>query len=173
MRIISITILSLLLPSLSWAEEGSDELVFPFEVYPKLLEPNARIAQSTIVYTLCNDDSDNTFCKADIPNDCTPSGRGWFPIFTNEEGKIIESIHKARKTKEGIIINAGAYTHTSIAILDALRSYQGLIYEVHLSNIYAREFYRRNSYISEVSNGVICGLGFLGYELAIDSIVYN
>ena len=92
---------------------------------------------------------------------------------SNEEGKIIESIHKARKKKEGIIINAGAYTHTSIAILDALRSYQGLIYEVHLSNIYAREFYRRNSYISEVSNGVICGLGFLGYELAIDSIVYN
>ena len=90
MRILSITILSLLLPSLSWAEEGSDELVFPFEVYPKLLEPNARIAQSTIVYTLCNDDSDNTFCKADIPNDCTPSGRGWFPIFTNEEGKIID-----------------------------------------------------------------------------------
>ena len=92
---------------------------------------------------------------------------------SNEEGNIIESIHKARKKKEGIIINAGAYTHTSIAILDALRSYQGLIYEVHLSNIYAREFYRRNSYISEVSNGVICGLGFLGYELAIDSIVYN
>ena len=92
---------------------------------------------------------------------------------SNEEGKIIENIHKARKKKEGIIINAGAYSHTSIAILDALRAYQGLIYEVHLSNIYAREKYRRISYISEVSNGVICGLGFLGYELAIDAIVYN
>ena len=85
-------VLSLLLfvSSLSWAEEGSDELVFPFEVYPKVLEPNARIAQSTIVYQLCNDDSDNTFCKADIPNDCTPSGRGWFSLLTNEEGKIID-----------------------------------------------------------------------------------
>ena len=92
---------------------------------------------------------------------------------SNEEGEIIKSIHNARKNIEGIIINAGAYTHTSIAILDALRSYQGLIYEVHLSNIYAREKYRRISYISEVSNGVICGLGFLGYELAIDAIVHN
>lgn len=87
-RLLLVLLLSIV--PLSWAEEDSDELVFPFEVYPKVLEPNARIAQSTIVYTLCNDDSDNTFCKADIPNDCTPSGRGWFPIFTNEEGKIID-----------------------------------------------------------------------------------
>jgi len=90
MRILSITILSLLLPSLSWAEEGSDELVFPFEVYPKILEPNARIAQSTIVHELCDNEGDSTFCKPDIPNDCYPSGRGWFPIFTNEEGRIID-----------------------------------------------------------------------------------
>ena len=75
---------------LSWAEEGSDEAVFPWEVYPKLLEPNARIAQSTIMRELCEDDGDSTFCKPDIPNDCYPSGRGWFPIFTNEEGKIID-----------------------------------------------------------------------------------
>jgi hypothetical protein len=74
---------------LAWME-GSDELVFPFEVYPKVLEPNARIAQSTIMHELCDDDSDSTFCKADIPNDCSPSGRGWFPIFTNKEGKIID-----------------------------------------------------------------------------------
>ncbi len=91
-RIMNRIFLSLLLfvSSLSWAEEGSDELVFPFEVYPKLLEPNARIAQSTIVRELCDDDGDSTFCKPDIPNDCYPSGRGWFPIFTNEEGKIID-----------------------------------------------------------------------------------
>ena len=74
----------------SWAEEGPDEFVFPFEVYPKVLEPNATIAQSTILRELCDDDSDSTFCKADIPNDCYPSGRGWFAIFTNEEGKIID-----------------------------------------------------------------------------------
>ena len=84
------TIRAIVFEEIGVLEKGSDELVFPFEVYPKILEPNARIAQSTIVYTLCNDDSDNTFCKADIPNDCTPSGRGWFPIFTNEEGKIID-----------------------------------------------------------------------------------
>ena len=75
---------------LSWAEEGSDELVFPFEVYPKVLEPNARIAQSTIVHKLCDDEDEDMFCKADIPNDCFSSGRGWFPIFTNEEGRIID-----------------------------------------------------------------------------------
>lgn len=80
----------LLLTTSLWAEEDSDELVFPFEVYPKVLEPNARIGQSTIVYRLCDDDSDSTFCKADIPNDCTPSGRGWFSILTNGEGKIID-----------------------------------------------------------------------------------
>ena len=89
-HLITITLLTLLISVGAWAEEGSDELVFPFEVYPKVLEPNARIGQSTIVYQLCNDDSDNTFCKADIPNDCTPSGRGWFSLLTNEEGKIID-----------------------------------------------------------------------------------
>ena len=72
--------------------------------------------------------------------------------------------------KDAIIINAGGYTHTSIAILDSLRAFTGLIYEVHISNIYNREYYRRKSYISLISNGVICGLGILGYEIAIDAI---
>ena len=75
---------------LSWAEEGSDELVFPFEVYPKVLEPNARIAQSTIVGALCDDADESTYCKPNVPKDCYSSGRGWFPIFTNEEGKIVD-----------------------------------------------------------------------------------
>lgn len=92
---------------------------------------------------------------------------------SNSESEIIDKIQKARNIIDGIIINAGAYTHTSIAILDALRSFQGLIYEVHISNIYNREPYRRNSYISEVSHGVICGLGVLGYEVAIDAVLYN
>ena len=85
-------VLSLLLfvSSLSWAEEGSDELVFPFEIYPKVLEPNAKIAQSTIMRELCEDEDEDMFCKADVPNDCYSIGRGWFPIFTNEEGKIID-----------------------------------------------------------------------------------
>ena len=89
---------------------------------------------------------------------------------SNYEGKIIDIIQAARNKKDAIIINAGGYTHTSIAILDSLRAFTGLIYEVHISNIYNREYYRRKSYISLISNGVICGLGILGYEIAIDAI---
>ena len=89
---------------------------------------------------------------------------------SNYEGKIIDIIQEARNKKDAIIINAGGYTHTSIAILDSLRAFTGLIYEVHISNIYNREYYRRKSYISLISNGVICGLGMLGYEIAIDAI---
>ena len=89
---------------------------------------------------------------------------------SNYEGEIIDIIQAARNKKDAIIINAAGYTHTSIAILDSLRTFTGLIYEVHISNIYNREIYRRKSYISLRSNGVICGLGLLGYEIAIDAI---
>ena len=92
---------------------------------------------------------------------------------SNHEGDIIDTIQGARNKKDAIIINAGGYTHTSVAILDSLRAFEGLIYEVHISNIYNRENYRRKSYISKVSNGVICGLGLLGYEIAIDAILLN
>ena len=89
---------------------------------------------------------------------------------SNYEGEIIDVIQAARSKKDAIIINAGGYTHTSVAILDSLRVFTGLIYEVHISNIYNREYYRRKSYISLTSNGVICGLGILGYEIAIDAV---
>ena len=89
---------------------------------------------------------------------------------SNYEGEMIDIIQAARNKKDAIIINAGGYTHTSIAILDSLRAFTGLIYEVHISNIYNREYYRRKSYVSLISNGVICGLGILGYEIAIDAI---
>ena len=92
---------------------------------------------------------------------------------SNHEGEIIDIIQAARSKKDAIIINAGGYTHTSIAILDSLRAFTGLIYEVHISNIYNREYYRRKSYISLISNGVICGLGILGYEIAIDAVSLN
>ena len=92
---------------------------------------------------------------------------------SNYEGGIIDIIQAARNKKDAIIINAGGYTHTSIAILDSLRAFTGLIYEVHISNIYNREFYRRKSYISLISNGVICGLGILGYEIAINAVSLN
>tara|TARA_B100001121_G_scaffold293712_1_gene296561 strand:+ start:488 stop:922 length:435 start_codon:yes stop_codon:yes gene_type:complete len=89
---------------------------------------------------------------------------------SNYEGEIIDIIQAAQNKKDAIIINAAGYTHTSIAILDSLRAFTGLIYEVHISNIYNREYYRRKSYISLISNGVICGLGILGYEIAIDAV---
>ncbi|MAJ23959.1 MAG: type II 3-dehydroquinate dehydratase [Rickettsiales bacterium] len=92
---------------------------------------------------------------------------------SNHEGEIINIIQKSRKKKDAIIINAAGYSHTSIAILDSLRTFEGLIYEVHISNIYKRELYRRKSYISDISNGVICGLGLLGYEIAIDAVCFN
>ena len=89
---------------------------------------------------------------------------------SNHEGQIIDYIQKNINNFQGIIINAGAYSHTSIALRDCLEVFQGLIYEVHLSNIYTREDYRKISYISEISNGIICGSGFFGYELAIEAL---
>ena len=89
---------------------------------------------------------------------------------SNHEGEIVDIIQAARDKKDAIVINAAGYTHTSVAILDSLRAFTGLIYEVHISNIYNREYYRRKSYISLTSKGVICGLGILGYEIAIDAV---
>ena len=91
---------------------------------------------------------------------------------TNHEGQLVDWIQEARESADGIIINAGAYTHTSIAILDALRACELPIIEVHLSNIFAREAYRHHSYISSVAKGVICGFGAQSYILALDAIAY-
>ena len=91
---------------------------------------------------------------------------------SNHEGQIVDWIQEAREGADGIIINAGAYTHTSIAILDALRACELPIIEVHLSNIFAREPYRHHSYISSVARGVICGFGAQSYILALDAIAY-
>jgi 3-dehydroquinate dehydratase-2 len=91
---------------------------------------------------------------------------------SNHEGQIVDWIQEAREGADGIIINAGAYTHTSIAILDALRACELPIIEVHLSNIFAREAYRHHSYISSVARGVICGFGAQSYILALDAIAY-
>lgn len=91
---------------------------------------------------------------------------------SNHEGQLVDWIQEARESADGIIINAGAYTHTSIAILDALRACELPIIEVHLSNIFAREPYRHHSYISGVARGVICGFGAQSYILALDAIAY-
>lgn len=89
---------------------------------------------------------------------------------SNTEGELVDWIHEARDGFDGIIINAGAYTHTSVAILDALLSVETLTIEVHLSNIHQREEYRQHSFIATAAMGMICGLGAIGYELALDAL---
>jgi len=91
---------------------------------------------------------------------------------SNHEGQLVDWIQEARESADGIIINAGGYTHTSIAILDALRACELPIVEVHLSNIFGRELYRHHSYISAVARGMICGFGAQSYVLALDAIAY-
>jgi 3-dehydroquinate dehydratase II len=89
---------------------------------------------------------------------------------SNHEGELITWIQEARGKAAGIIINAGGYTHTSVAILDALQAAELPAIEVHLSNIFRRDAFRHHSYISLGVKGVICGLGARGYELAIEAI---
>lgn len=90
---------------------------------------------------------------------------------SNHEGEIIELIHNALKHgHKAIVINAAAFTHTSVAILDALKAVNLPVYEVHLSNVHAREEFRHKSYISAIATGVICGLGAEGYLASIRAI---
>ncbi len=89
---------------------------------------------------------------------------------SNNEGELVTWIQEARDGHSGIIINAGAYTHTSVAILDALLASDLPVIEVHLSNIFRREEFRHHSYISRAARGVICGFGSKGYLMAIDAM---
>ena len=89
---------------------------------------------------------------------------------SNFEGELIEEIHKAINNASGIIINAGALTHTSIGILDALNMFDGPKIEIHITNVYARESFRHKSFISPVATGIIAGLGINSYLLAIDAV---
>jgi len=90
---------------------------------------------------------------------------------SNEESALVEQIQQAENKYNGIILNAGAYTHTSIAICDAIRFVTIPVIEVHISNIFAREAYRKKSYLSEVCIGSICGFGLNSYRLAVESLV--
>jgi 3-dehydroquinate dehydratase-2 len=89
---------------------------------------------------------------------------------TNHEGQLVDWIQEARESADGIVLNAGALTHTSVAVLDALSAADLTVIEVHLSNIFRRESFRHHSYVSLAANGVICGLGPQGYELALEAI---
>ena len=89
---------------------------------------------------------------------------------TNHEGQMVDWIHEAREAADGIILNAGALTHTSVAILDALNAFEGPIIEVHISNVHKREPFRHHSYVSGVASGVIIGCGTQGYAFALHRI---
>jgi 3-dehydroquinate dehydratase II len=89
---------------------------------------------------------------------------------SNHEGELVTWIQDARSSAAGIVINAGAYSHTSIAIMDALKAAEMPVIEVHLTNIFKREAFRHVSYVSLAADGVICGLGSQGYLLALDAL---
>jgi 3-dehydroquinate dehydratase II len=89
---------------------------------------------------------------------------------SNHEGQLVDWIHEARGTSAAIIINPGAYSHTSVAILDALNAFDGLVIEVHISQIHKREAFRHHSYVSHRADGVIAGCGTEGYLLALRRI---
>ena len=90
---------------------------------------------------------------------------------SNSEGELIDWIHETASEWSGLIINPAAYTHTSVAIMDALKMANCPIVEVHLSNIYQRETFRHHSYVSLVADGVISGFGPAGYELALEAVL--
>ncbi len=100
-----------------------------------------------------------------------PAGFDLRSMQSNHEGQIIDWIHQARDEAEAIIINPGAFTHTSVAIYDALQAYEGLVFEVHISNVHKREAFRHHSYVSARAEGVIAGFGVEGYELALRRVI--
>lgn len=89
---------------------------------------------------------------------------------SNHEGVMIDAIHAAKGTHAALVINAGAYTHTSVALMDAVASVELPMVEVHLSNIHAREEFRHTSYLSKVAVGMLCGFGAKGYVMALDAL---
>jgi 3-dehydroquinate dehydratase II len=111
---------------------------------------------------------------ADIETMCVDAGRSLGLEVearqSNHEGELVTWIQQALGSFEAIVINPGAYSHTSVAIHDALRAVALPVIEVHLSNIHARENFRHHSFVSTVATGVICGLGAAGYRLALSAL---
>jgi 3-dehydroquinate dehydratase-2 len=108
----------------------------------------------------------------DIEDRCRAIGKrlGLNVVFfqSNHEGVLIDRLHEAIDTAQGVVINAAAYTHTSVAIHDALRAYKGYKIELHISNPHLRESFRHVSFVSPVVDAVVAGLGIHGYELVLD-----
>ncbi len=90
---------------------------------------------------------------------------------SNHEGDLIDKLHAVGFSVDGIVLNAGAYTHTSIALADAIKAISSPVVEVHISNVHARESFRRQSFLSPVCKGVICGFGLQSYTLAIAALI--
>ncbi|SFD17610.1 type II 3-dehydroquinate dehydratase [Tropicimonas isoalkanivorans] len=107
----------------------------------------------------------------DVANNCSrvaaEFGLEVRSLQSNHEGQIIDWIHEAREAAVGIILNPGAFTHTSVAILDALNAFEGPVFEVHISQVHKREAFRHHSYVSMRADGIIVGCGIEGYELAM------
>ena len=108
---------------------------------------------------------------ADVESNCKSAAQaiGFDAVFkqTNHEGALVDWIQDARRNAAAIVINAGAFTHTSVAIHDALAAFDGPVIEVHISNIHRREAFRHHSYVSLQADGIIIGCGVQGYELAL------
>ena len=119
-------------------------------------------------------DQYGSFTLKDIENDCNNFAKknkiklSFFQ--SNIEGEIVDEIQNSRNKQDGLIINAGGYTHTSVAIHDALKILKIPIIELHISNVYNREEFRHKSLISKVARGVICGFGADGYLMSLQAI---
>ncbi|WP_295532397.1 type II 3-dehydroquinate dehydratase [uncultured Thioclava sp.] len=112
---------------------------------------------------------------ADVTRICTdvatPAGFEIALFQSNHEGEIVDQIHAARENACAIVINPGAYTHTSVAILDALNTFEGPVFECHISNVHKREAFRHHSYVSLRADGVLVGFGIEGYALATQRVI--
>lgn len=111
---------------------------------------------------------------ADIERICVEAGAGMGLAVTcrqsNHEGTLVDWIQETRTAFDGLVINAGAYTHTSVALLDALLACETPVVEVHLSNIHRRESFRHHSYVSAAALGMICGFGSYGYVMGLGAL---
>lgn len=111
---------------------------------------------------------------SDVEAMCVEAGRGLGLAVecrqSNHEGELIDWCHEARENHRGIVINAGGFTHTSVALRDGLSAAEVAVIEVHISNIHARESFRHNSLIAPIAVGMICGMGPIGYRLALEAM---